>query len=176
MLRIPFYTLGNWKLDETELKKLETFILDGDYYDSQNNLHTTYEKSFVYNFDNFYENRSSEIATEQTFANVSKIETFYWVQVYGKDAVHSRHTHFITGKNAVISWVHFLRIPKKPCFRFTDGRSWVEPYQNKGDFLVFPSYVQHEVLPHYENDNRIVVAGNISIEKHNSFGLNLPQN
>tara|TARA_Y100000401_G_scaffold37371_1_gene27996 strand:- start:184 stop:708 length:525 start_codon:yes stop_codon:yes gene_type:complete len=173
MLRIPFYTLGNWKLAEPELKKLEAFILDGDYYDAKNNLYTTYQKGFVYDFDNFYENRADEIATEQAFKNISKIVNFYWIQVYGKDAVHGKHTHFITGENAIISWVHFLKVPETPCFRFTDGDNYLVPYQNEGDFLVFPSYVQHEVVPHQEDDNRIVVAGNIYIKEHSSIGANL---
>ena len=107
---------------------------------------------------------------EQAFKNISKIKLSYWVQVYGKNAIHGKHTHFIVGKNAIISWVHFLKVPEKPCFRFTDGTDWFFPHQNEGDFLVFPSYTQHEVIPHQEDSNRIVVAGNIHINEHNSAG------
>ena len=173
MLRIPFYTHGNWKLNETTLAELETQMVNEDYYDSKANLYTSYEKKFDYPFGSFYEDRVDEIATEQAFKNISKITLSYWVQVYGKDARHGTHTHFLLGGNIVMSWVHFLKVPETPCFRFTDGDNYLIHYQNEGDFLVFPSYVQHEVVPHQEDDNRIVVAGNIYIKEHSSIGDNL---
>ena len=176
MLRIPFYTLGNWKLEKATLKKLEKQMVNKDYYDSLGNLYTSYEKDFDYPFGSFYEDRVNEIAMEQAFKNISKIRLSYWVQVYGKDAIHGKHTHFIVGNNVIISWVHFLKVPEKPCFRFTNGTDWFYPYQNEGDFLVFPSYVQHEVESHQEDGNRIVVAGNIYIDEHSSSGGILPQN
>lgn len=87
-------------------------MVNEDYYDLKGNLYTSYEKSFSYPFGSFYEDRVNEIAMEQAFKNISKLTLSYWVQVYGKDAIHGKHTHFIVGKNAIISWVHFLKVPK----------------------------------------------------------------
>ena len=170
MLRIPFYTLGNWKLEKATLEKLEKQMVNKDYYDSLGNLYTSYEKDFDYPFGSFYEDRVDEIAMEQAFKNISKLKLSYWVQVYGKDAIHGKHTHFIVGKNAIISWVHFLKVPEKPCFRFTDGRNHlVPPEQKEGDVIVYPSHVCHEVISHQEDDfNRIVAAGNINLISHNN--------
>jgi len=171
MLRIPYYTHGNWKLDLTHFEELESLIVKEDFYDPKGNLYTTYNKKFVDPFGSFYDERALAIASQQAFRNISKLKQYYWIQIYGKDAVHHKHTHFVKGEDAVISWVHFLKVPDTPCFRFTDGENHHVPQQETGDFLVFPSYVQHEVIPHQEDYKRIVVAGNILITEHNCNGL-----
>ena len=62
--------------------------------------------------------------------------------------------------------MHFLKPVDKNCFRFTDGREIEIPRQEEGDLIVFPSYVSHQVVSHTSNENRVILAGNIDIQKH----------
>ena len=56
--------------------------------------------------------------------------------------------------------VHFIKTPDKKCFRFTNG---FIPPQDDGDFVLFPSWAIHQIQPHSEKDDRIVVVGNVSL-------------
>ena len=47
------------------------------------------------------------------------------------------------------------------CFLDSDGKRTFPDTQKAGDFIVFPSWVQHEVLPNDSNEDRAVIAGNI---------------
>ena len=167
MLNIPWYVLGNWKLDVNQLNNLEQSLLVKENC-KEVGLYTTYDTDNQHlNFlKDFYQNIVDEIAKQQTFYNYSKIEYEFWVQMYSDTGQHSGHTHFGINKNTIISWVHFLKVPNVDCFRFTDGTNHLTPQQNEGDLLVFPSYCRHQVIQHNTNTTRIVVAGNISLIQH----------
>ena len=167
MLNIPWYILGNWKLNTTQLDNLEQSLLveenQKDY-----GLYTTYntDNKHLSFLKDFYQNIVDEIAKQQSFFKFSKIKYEFWVQLYKNTGQHKAHTHFGINLNSVISWVHFLKTPNKECFRFTDGTNYLIPQQTEGDLLVFPSYCRHEVIQHNNNTNRIVVAGNIKLLEH----------
>ena len=78
--------------------------------------------------------------------------------------------HHHAGANGIISWVHFLDVAKKKCFRFTDtmGNILIPNEQSNGDIICFPSWVWHEALPHNEDYDRLIIAGNISITKYDN--------
>ena len=165
-MKVPWYIHGNWKLESTQLTDLENNILKvGKYND---NLCTTYsvdcEKLGFLN--NFYRDRVDEIAKDQTFYYNSSYSYEFWVQIYNQNATHGTHTHFGLGKNNIISFVHFLKTTDTKCLQFTNTEEIEIPQQKEGDFIVFPSYVSHQVVNHTSNYNRIVVAGNIKILKH----------
>ena len=90
----------------------------------------------------------------------------YWSQYYRKNIGHHCHHHARGDINAFgqLSWVHFLRPTKDKPFVFLDrtGNTYT-PKQDKGDLIIFPSYVWHEVLPNETNAKRFVVAGNLWI-------------
>ena len=165
-MKIPWYIHGNWKLDSSQLTNLENNLLEVGKLGTDDKMLTTYtqdckELSFL---KSFYKDRVDEIAKDQTFYNNSLIGFEFWAQLYDKGAIHGVHTHFASDN--VISFVHFLRTTNTNCFRFTNGEEVEIPQQQEGDFIVFPCYASHEVLTHSSDYNRIVVAGNIKILKH----------
>ena len=166
MVNVPWYTLGNWKLDINQLYNLEQSLLNKKY--KHVGVYTTFSQdSELLGFlKSFYQNIVDEIAKQQTIYNYSKIEYEFWAQLYTNSGYHKPHTHFGINLNTIISWVHFLKIPNVECFRFTDGTNYLIPQQTEGDLLVFPPYCRHEVIQHNNNTNRIVVAGNIKLLEH----------
>ena len=167
MLNLPWYILGNWKLDVNQLNNLEQSLLVKENCKAVG-LYTTYntDNKHLSFFKDFYQNIVDEIAKQQTFYNYSEISYEFWVQMYTSTGKHPAHTHFGVNNNNIVSWVHFLKMPNVNCFRFTDGTNYLIPQQNEGDLLVFPSYCRHQVIQHNTDSNRIVVAGNIKLLKH----------
>ena len=167
MLNIPWYILGNWKLDVNQLNNLEQSLLVKENCKAVG-LYTTYDtdNKHLSFFKDFYQNIVNEIAKQQTFYNYSEIGYEFWVQMYTNTGKHPAHSHFGINSNDIVSWVHFLKMPNVNCFRFTDGTNYLIPQQNEGDLIVFPSYCRHQVIQHNTDSNRIVVAGNIKLLKH----------
>ena len=68
--------------------------------------------------------------------------------------------------DALLSWVHFLKVPEQKCFKFTDSEgnnSFYPDEQNSGDIIYFPSWAYHEIDPNRSDDLRVVIAGNITV-------------
>ena len=89
----------------------------------------------------------------------------FWMQVYPKDGgAHKFHMHFCGQE--ILSWVHFLRPSSKKCFYFidSDGKQ-IYPHQNEGDFIIFPAWALHGVDPNTDDDDRVVVAGNVLLTR-----------
>lgn len=79
----------------------------------------------------------------------------HWCQIY--DGCHIMHDHF--NVETMVSWVYFARPADKPCFYYMYNGEKVYPKQEKGDFIVFPSFLMHGVDASHED--RITIAGNI---------------
>ena len=91
----------------------------------------------------------------------SKFYSYFWAQLYLDNSLHTVHNHFY---GAHLSFVHFIKVTDKPLFRFTNRQGdFYIPKQNEGDFICFPSWVWHEVIANESNQERFVVAGNITI-------------
>lgn len=169
-MKIPWYIHGNWKLDSTQLATLEKDVLKIGTKQEKEKLITTFHTKdeklscldFLYSF---YKDRVDEIAKDQFFFYSSVIHFSFWLQIYDKTSQHPIHDHFGCGDNVVVSFVHFLKPVDKNCFRFTDGREIEIPQQEEGDLIVFPPYVSHQVVSHTSNENRVILAGNIDIQK-----------
>ena len=87
----------------------------------------------------------------------------FWAQLYTTDCLHESHHHFTGGVD--ISFVHFIRVPDVPLFRFVNNKGdYYVPQQSEGELLFFPSWVWHEVMPHKSDKERFVIAGNINID------------
>ena len=89
-------------------------------------------------------------------------EFSHWTQVYHLDTEVAHRIHDHWNPQVFLSWVHFIRTTDQDCFRFydSDGNAFYPP-QNKGDFIVFPSWALHSVVG---SKDRSVIAGNIMIE------------
>jgi hypothetical protein len=104
-----------------------------------------------------------------------------WVQDYRDDkAVHPRHQHGISG----ISGVYWVRANEgagplifynpDPTLDYVAAEDWFNPYRTtiyeympkKGMMLLFPSYLQHEVMPSLPNVVRTTIAFNFISPDH----------
>jgi len=86
-----------------------------------------------------------------------------WGQLYKRElsSVINVHNHY-TEPRHLISWVHFVKVPKQKCFYFyVDGQKIYPETQSSSDIIFYPSYVMHGVDKMTEGDIRFVVAGNI---------------
>lgn len=134
-------------------------------YDPTLNYHTSYfvhpdrrpERKFI----EFYTKILDEVITDVGLKHRAEIVYEMWMQVYTKDSkAFSKHDHF--SGNEFLSWVHFIKPSYTKCFHFIDSKkNKIYPDQKPGDFIVFPSWMLHEVDPPEENDDRIVISGNI---------------
>ena len=91
--------------------------------------------------------------------------TSIWGQLYKKDlgAIIDVHNHYSGDTSALISWVHFIKVPKQKCFYFQYNDKKVYPEtQNDSDIIFYPSYAMHGVDKMTEGDERFVVVGNIA--------------
>ena len=99
--------------------------------------------------------------------------THSWVNINPPGSFHKTHCHV----NSIFSGVLYLRIPtNSPLIQFNKAvRSelMVSPLQwnsyntaewkmsvDQGDLLIFPSSLQHEVLPNYSAEDRVSLAFN----------------
>jgi len=99
----------------------------------------------------------------------------YWIQDYSQNDTHKLHSH---GRNlfSVVYWVRAsknagdLVIHETNPFKkqwFSQSTSSIFNYQKiritpeKGKLVIFPSYLEHEVLPGGENCIRTAIAFNI---------------
>ena len=169
----PYWYHSNIKFSSEELDKLK-FEIDtiGSEKQSKDKKHvTTFFLSPNQKPEDKYKNIYSSIVEDIT-KNVgiyykTKYLFSYWLQLYDKNMMHRAHHHADVDDNldTIISWVHFIDVPKQKLFRFTDttGNFFVPEEQNQGDIICFPSWVWHEVLPNNSNERRVVLAGNITV-------------
>ena len=174
----PYWYQGNLKFSENDLKILKTDIDNlGEKKFSKDNKHmSTYfieqterpEKKYVEVYKKIVEDITKTVGIfYKTTYNVS-----FWTQLYDEGMTHNPHHHALieSDSESVISWVHFLDVPKQKCFRFTDtkGNTLVPDEQNNGDIICFPSWVWHEVLPNETNKRRVVISGNIKVTHYDN--------
>lgn len=111
----------------------------------------------------FYMEILNQVTKDLTLYNRIKYNYPFWMQVYGKNtkSFHGQHDHFSGAE--ILSWVHFIRPTSKKCFHFVDvnGEN-VYPKQDKGDFIVFPSWALHKIDSNTSDEERVVTAGNLS--------------
>jgi len=88
-----------------------------------------------------------------------------WAQYYNnKTYGHEPHDHFFG--NEIISFNHIIKPSKNKCFYFMNDEQEKNYYgkQDSGHFYAWPPWRIHGVdRVEEENNNRLVVAGNISL-------------
>ena len=172
MFKPPHWYYKNTKFPEKEIdqviNKLKQKILEEVI--ENNPLLTSYFFSMYQRPDKIWNQQYSEImegvVRQLGIYTTCRYSYDYWSQYYRKNIGHHCHHHARGDINAFgqLSWVHFLRPTKDKPFVFLDrtGNTYT-PKQDKGDLIIFPSYVWHEVLPNETNAKRFVVAGNLWI-------------
>ena len=140
---------------------------------NDSNFTTTYklvggniEDPFHQNSDvtNFYNSICDQFMRDLGLYDVSKYQRPFWLQSYNsKTDGHRLHNHF--SGSEILSWVHFVKVPKQKCFYFLKSeKDKVYPKQDESKFIVFPSWALHGVdKVKDENNDRIVVSGNINL-------------
>jgi len=169
----------NIKIDKKTVNNLFTFINQDKFFNEEQNLYTSYfdtgdtiSKELI----DYYGNIIQMVMRDLSLYSTTQYRWNAWVQMYnGTLDGHDPHHHF--HPHTILSWVHFVQTPnRQKCFHFINN------YQNKiypknqhsGDFIVFPSWALHgvdKVLN--KNVNRIVVAGNISLNIFDSVSDHL---
>ena len=87
-----------------------------------------------------------------------------WGQLYRKSLggaidVHNHYSH----PRDLLSWVHFVKVPEQKCFYFyINGEKIYPDTQGSSDMIFYPSYANHGVDVLENDEDRFVVAGNIS--------------
>ena len=87
----------------------------------------------------------------------------YWVQIYDEQAGGGHPVHDHWTPDCMISFVHFVKVPKQNCFYF-QAQERIYPKQDQGDIIFFPSWASHGVDPVIECKDRIVLAGNVFVK------------
>jgi len=140
-----------------------------DSIDSIGNYHSSYfiEPSSRPETDylgDFYTNLCDEICYDLFLKGKAELRYETWMQVYtNRSKTFLKHDHF--SGNEFLSWIHFVDVGLEKCFHFVapDGRKHY-PKQNKGDIIVFPSWIDHAADPPSDGE-RVIVAGNIEAQR-----------
>ena len=159
MFKPPYWLYDNIKLYDESIEKLRSNLSEIEVY---NNCRTSYHMKDKEVYPTSFVNERYNTIVENLVKSVGMFYTStyrykFWAQLYNKGDFIGEHNHL----PADLSWVHFLDVPEKKCFRFTDtkGNTLVPDEQSNGDFICFPSWASHETIP--TDEQRLIVAGNI---------------
>tara|TARA_Y100001963_G_C6766707_1_gene442694 strand:+ start:1561 stop:2103 length:543 start_codon:yes stop_codon:yes gene_type:complete len=137
------------------------------YHRNPNNSAATVNGGFVdKELLEIYVPKLKSILKKFGLLDTKSIYTFnsIWGQLYKRElnAVIDVHNHYSEPRH-LISWVHFVEVPKQKCFYFQLGDHKIYPEtQNSSDIIFYPSYAMHGVDKMTEGDERFVVVGNIT--------------
>ena len=113
----------------------------------------------------------ADLLTEVGIHEVSRYSYNYWSQYYIQNSSHNIHNHYCPYPKNDLTFIHFLKVTDTSLFRFVNlkGEHFTPPKQNEGDFICFPSWVWHEVIPNETDQERLVVVGNIQINNMDKY-------
>ena len=159
---------GHYKIEDDLIELVKSQIKENpNSLDQKLKFHTTYylgpDKPEVIFLE--YYSKIIETVTKELSLHHRCLYNFpFWAQLYTKKSrKFDSHDHF--SGSEVLSWVHFLSDSTKKCFHFlnSNGEKTYPEQQNKGDFIVFPSWMLHCVDPP-ETDERFVISGNVNLD------------
>ena len=146
-------------------------IVDNDnYYSAPLDLHTTYQMDDAPDsiVADFYGDVISRFMTDLGLYHRCRYNFGWWTQIYSgnNNSTHPPHDHFDHG--VILSWIHFVKPPKQDCFCFVDsnGNQTFPKTQRQNDFIVFPSFILHQAVPFESDEDRVIIAGNITVKTY----------
>jgi hypothetical protein len=162
---------SNILIDEEQLEEVSSALLSiRDAYDYSRGHFSSYyldwDRRPEQVFNECYGNILDRVAYD---LHMQKDYRFsFWMQIYPMGSLHPTHDHL--SQNALYSWVHFTNPIDLRLFYWLDceGKEYF-PAQDKGDFIVFPSWLKHGVLKNTSHNLRSVIAGNVMLETKNDL-------
>ena len=151
-----------YKQEEYKISMEGTGFFWSSYYKQDNFLNNVYNNKILQCLKNIAVSTSRGYLTNPTLS--------YWVQIYDEQAGGGHPVHDHWTPDCMISFVHFIKVPKQNCFYFQAEKK-IYPKQDEGDIIFFPSWASHGVDPvvlpfplsnHLSRD-RIVLAGNVNV-------------
>lgn len=155
---------GNFQFDQGKIDNLIKNVIT--HCTESSDIATSYFEDDInkrpeIHFLNEYSEIVAQFMKDLGFFHRSNYSFDHWTQVYLSNTEFGHRVHDHWDACTPLSWVHFIKPSQDPCFYFLDSegnKSW--PKQEKGDFIVFPSWALHAVKG---SANRAVVAGNIAV-------------
>ena len=114
----------------------------------------------------FYNSIINEASKDLTLYNRFEFDNHFWMQLYTMNGgTLTEHHHY--QPTVIFSWVHFIRPTQTKCFHFLNHKNEkIYPdHQDKGDFILFPSYLLHAVDMNTSENDRVIIAGNVTVKK-----------
>ena len=151
-----------YKQEEYKISMEGTGFFWSSYYKQDHFLNNVYNNKILQCLKNIAVSTSRGYLTNPTLS--------YWVQIYDEQAGGGHPVHDHWTPDCMISFVHFIKVPKQNCFYFQAEKK-IYPKQDEGDIIFFPSWASHGVDPvvlpfplsnHLSRD-RIVLAGNVNV-------------
>ncbi len=143
-----------YKQEEYKISMEGTGFCWSSYYKQDHFLNNVYNNKILHCLKNIAVSTSRGYLTNPTLS--------YWVQIYDEQAGGGHPVHDHWTPDCMISFVHFVKVPKQNCFYF-QAEEKIYPKQDEGDIIFFPSWASHGVDPVVECNDRIVLAGNVSV-------------
>ena len=175
----PYWYHSNIKFSKDEINELKSDFYKTHSLLKKEEIHEDHLTSYFIHsqvlpdkHNDRYDKIIKDIVKSVGLYETVRYEYIYWIQLYKKKMKHNPHNHsFLINderrkySDTIISWVHFINVPKQKCFRFIDntGNTLIPDEQLSGDIIAFPSWFWHELLPNEFNQERIVISGNISV-------------
>lgn len=92
---------------------------------------------------------------EKTSLSIETFMTTCWGAIYQRGDYSEPHAHV----PALWSWVYYVKANEKSSpLVFTDGHKYIP---KSGYGIIFPGWLIHEVPPHEDDEERIIVVGNV---------------
>ena len=157
------------RIEENHNNKEEFFT---SYHDigADHTISKNFHQSFPL-LDDYYKNIIREMMKDLGIFKRSLYRYNLWVQMYNFETnTHSPHEHFTGGE--IISFNHIINASQEKCFYFLndDGDKIYPGEQKSGDIFAWPPWRIHGVDKVQEpNVNRLIVAGNVWLEKYRRF-------
>lgn len=86
-----------------------------------------------------------------------------WYQIYTTNGTHSWHVH----ETCHWSFVYYLQLPPKSkgtIIRDAYSLTEIDLAQKEGDIFIFPSQIKHCSPINFDNNEKIIIAGNIDYD------------
>jgi len=97
----------------------------------------------------------------ETFKSSKILTHNFWFQQYNENDYHSWHTH----SECTYSSVYYVELPYKTATTFKSNGAEFQVEVEEGDYIVFPSCLEHCSKENKSNNRKTVISINLSVFK-----------